>query len=187
MCAPRVLTIIADALLTLRSLWKEDEVLLCRKGGRGEKKEETESHTGDELRQIRARFCSSKTTPVVPSSSLKTFLSSCQDDLSTYWQENVCGAIDRSRESLASHSRCEAEQDARASCNQHRFRAASSDSSFEPIVNRMTILSRLLQIRLIFLSREKPWDFLSVYYLLLSSTRSLLDLLLHLCKNVLYR
>lgn len=60
-------------------------------------------------------FYSSKTTLMVPSSSLKTFLSSCQDDLSTYWQENICGPIDRP----ANHLHCILVQT--AWCNQHRF------------------------------------------------------------------
>lgn len=76
------------------------------------------------------RFCSSKTTLVVPSSSLKTFLSSCQDDLSTYWQENICAAIDCS----ANHLHCILVQ--AASCNQHRFAYPTSDSSFTSTFTR---------------------------------------------------
>jgi len=51
-------------------------------------------------------FCSSKTTHRwYQALRLKTSLSSCQDDLSTYWQENICMRRDRSpRESLALRS-----------------------------------------------------------------------------------
>lgn len=101
--------------LPFRSFW--DKVLK-------KKNDRVAAYTHQRVGRNPNGFCSSKTTLMVPSSFLKTFLPSCQDDLSTYWQENIYAV-----RSIVLRITCTA-----FSCRQPRaisiaLRALTSDSS----------------------------------------------------------